>query len=41
MIYPTDPKKVNKMEDPSEDTSIPLRRENKLIMRCRGKDGPG
>jgi hypothetical protein len=31
MIQPTDLKKFNKMESPSEDASIPLRRGNKVI----------
>jgi hypothetical protein len=41
MIHPTDPKKPNKKEDPSEDASILLRRGNKIIMGARGREGPG
>jgi hypothetical protein len=41
MLYPTDPKKLNKKEDPNEGASIPLRMGSKLIMRGRGKEGPG
>jgi hypothetical protein len=33
--------KLNKGEGPSEDTSIPLRRESKIIMGGRGMEGPG
>jgi hypothetical protein len=38
MIYPTNPKKLNKKEGLSEDVSSPLRRENKIVMRHR-KEG--
>ena len=41
MIYPTDHKKFNKKEGPSEDASIPLRRGNKIIMGGRGREEPG
>jgi hypothetical protein len=40
MIYPTDHKKLHKKEGSSEDTSIPLRMENKIIMGVRGRGGP-
>jgi hypothetical protein len=36
----TELKKVSKMKVPSEDASIPLGREKKLIMRCRGNEEP-
>jgi hypothetical protein len=36
MINPTDCKKLNKKECPSEDASIPLRRGNKIIMEAEG-----
>jgi hypothetical protein len=38
MVYPTDPKKLDKKEGPSEDASIPLRRRNKITMGGRGKE---
>ena len=41
MIYLTDPKKLNEKEGPSEDASIPLRRENKIIMEGRRREGLG
>ena len=41
MIHPTDHKKFNKKEGPNEDTSVPLRRGNKIIIRGRGREGPG
>ena len=41
MIQPTDHKKFNKKEGPSEDASIPLRRENKIIMGGRGSEELG
>jgi len=37
MIKPTDLKKFIRKEGPSEDTSIPLRRGNKIIIGGRGK----
>jgi hypothetical protein len=37
MMYPTEPKKLNKKQGPSEDVSIPLRRGNKIIMGGRGR----
>ena len=39
MIHPTDSKKLNKMGGPSEDSSIPLRRGNKIVMGDRGREG--
>jgi hypothetical protein len=38
MIHPTDPKKLNNKEGPSEDASIPLRRGNKIIIGGREKE---
>jgi hypothetical protein len=35
MIQLTGHMKFNKKEGPSEDASIPLRRENKIIMKSR------
>jgi hypothetical protein len=40
MIYPTDPKKLNKKEDPSEGASISPRRGNKIIMGERRREEP-
>jgi hypothetical protein len=31
MLQPTDPKKINKKEEPSEGGLIPLRKERKLV----------
>jgi hypothetical protein len=33
--------RFNKKESPSEDASITLRKEKKIIMRGRGRKGPG
>ena len=33
--------KLNKKEGPSVDASIPLRRENKIILGGRGREGSG
>ena len=41
MIQPIDHKQYNKMEGPSEDASIPLRRGNKIIVAGRGKRNLG
>jgi hypothetical protein len=41
MIHPIDPKKLNKKEGPSEDTSIPCQRGNKIIMGDREREGHG
>jgi hypothetical protein len=41
MIHSTEPKKVNKKEDPSEDASIPLKMGNKIITGGRGREGQG
>ena len=41
MIQLTDLMKINKKEDPSENTSFLLRRENKMIMGGRGLEGSG
>jgi hypothetical protein len=41
MIHPTDPKKLNKKESPSEDALISLRRGNKIVIGGRGWDGTG
>jgi hypothetical protein len=38
MIQPTDHKKFNKKEGPSEDVSVPLRTRNDIIMEGRGRD---
>jgi hypothetical protein len=40
MIQFTDQIKFNKKEGPSEAASIPLRRENKIIMGGRGRERP-
>ena len=37
---PTERKKFNKQEGPTEDASIPLRRGNKIVTGGRGKEGP-
>jgi hypothetical protein len=39
-IHPTDSKKLNKKEGPSEDASILIRMGNIIIMGGRGKEGP-
>jgi hypothetical protein len=39
MIYPIDPKKVNKREAQNESAQIPLRRGNKIVMGGREKKG--
>jgi hypothetical protein len=39
MIQSTDHKKLKKKGDPSENASIPCRRENKIITGGRGKKG--
>ena len=41
MIHPMNPKKLNKKEGLSEHASIPLRRENKIIMGGRGSEELG
>jgi hypothetical protein len=41
MIQPTGPKKLKKKEGPSDNTQIPLRRGNKIIMECIRRDGSG
>jgi hypothetical protein len=41
MIQLIDCVKLNKKEGPSEDASIPLRREKKRIMGGKGKEGSG
>jgi hypothetical protein len=41
MIQPTDHKKFNKKEGPSEAASIPLKRGNKIIMGRRNLIGRG
>jgi hypothetical protein len=41
MIQFTDHMKLNKKEGPSIDTSIPLRKGDKIITRGRGREGPG
>jgi hypothetical protein len=38
---PTGLKKINKLKVPSEDALIPLEREKKMVMRNRGREGPG
>ena len=40
-IQLTDHMKLNKKEGQSVDASIPLRRRNRIIMRGRGREGPG
>jgi hypothetical protein len=40
-IKPTEFKKFNKQKCPNENASIPLGRENKIIMGSRGMEGPG
>jgi hypothetical protein len=40
-IKPTDHKKLNNQEGPSEEASIPFRRGSKIITGCRGRDKPG
>ena len=41
MIQFSEVKELNKKEGPSEDAAIPLRRENKIFMGGRERDGPG
>jgi hypothetical protein len=41
MIHSTDPKKLNKKEGPSENAEISLRRENKIIIGERRREGTG
>ena len=41
MIQLTDSIKFNKKEGPSEDASISLRREKKIIIGGRRRKGPG
>jgi hypothetical protein len=41
MIECTDWRNLNKQEDPSMDTPIPLRRGNKIIMGGRRREEPG
>ena len=41
MIQLKDHMKFNKKKGPSEDTSIPLRRGKKIIMRDKVKEAPG
>jgi hypothetical protein len=41
MIQLTDNMNFNKKEDPNVNTSILLRRRNKIITRGRGREGPG
>jgi hypothetical protein len=40
MIQLTDHIKLNKKEDQSVDSSIPLRRGNNIITRVRDREGP-
>jgi hypothetical protein len=39
MRHPTDHKKLNKKEGPSENASISLGRNNQIITRGRGREG--
>jgi hypothetical protein len=39
MMHPTDHKKLNKEEGPSEDVLVPLRRGKKIIMGSRRREG--
>jgi hypothetical protein len=39
MVQPTDCKKFNKKESPSQEVSIPLQQETKIIMGGREKEG--
>jgi hypothetical protein len=39
IIYSSDPKKLNKKKDASMDAWITLRRGNKIVKWCRGKEG--
>ena len=39
MIQPIDHKKFNKKEGPSKDASIPLKKGNKIFMRCGEREG--
>lgn len=41
MSQPTDLKKFNKKEGPSEDASTPLRSRNKIVMGNRGREAVG
>jgi hypothetical protein len=41
MLDSTDPKKLNKKKGPSEETSISSRRENKIVIRDKWKEGTG
>jgi hypothetical protein len=38
MIYPTDPKTLNKREGPSKDAWITVRRGNKTVIGGRGRE---
>jgi hypothetical protein len=40
-IQPADLKEFNKQKGPSEDISVPLRREKKIITGGRDQKGPG
>jgi hypothetical protein len=40
IIHPVNPKKLKEKEDPSEDSWIPLRRGNKIVLKGRGREGP-
>jgi hypothetical protein len=40
-IHPTEIKKFNKQEDPSENASIPLRSGKKIITGRRGREESG
>jgi hypothetical protein len=41
MIQHTNHMMLNKKESQSVDASIPLRKENKIIMGCIGREGSG
>ena len=41
MLHSTDTKKLNKKEDPSKEAWVSLRRENKMVLRGRWKEGTG
>ena len=41
LVHLTDHIKFNKKESQSMDASVLLRKGTKIIMRCRGREGPG
>jgi hypothetical protein len=41
MLHSTDPKKLNKKEGQSKEGRISLRRGNKIVIRCKWREGSG